>query len=155
MLKYKKKFLGVLLCASQLVSCGNSPAPTKFTPLAQGTTAESIEDTLGEEPTEIKEENGSTCYLYENSKYKDYAGTMTYYCAEDQVMICRWEYDVKDLDERHETYFDILSSLEEEYGAFTKGDNDVTYTLQSDDQNITLESFSQGSGFNIVITYIS
>lgn len=155
MLKYKKKFLGVLLCASLLISCGNHAAPTEFTPLAQGTTAESIEDTLGEEPTEIKEENGSTCYLYENSKYKDYAGTMTYYCAEDQVMICRWEYDVKDIDERHEAYFDILSSLEEEYGAFTKGDNDVTYTLQSDTQNITLESFSQGSGFNIVITYTS
>lgn len=155
MLKLKKNIVGVLICASLLVSCGNSTAPTDFTPLAQGTTAESIEDTLGEEPTEIKEENGSTCYLYENSKYNDYAGTMTYYCAEDQVMICRWEYDVKDIDERHEAYFDILSSLEKEYGEFTKGDNDVTYTLQSDSQNITLESFSQGDGYNIVITYTS
>lgn len=155
MFRYKKKFLGVLICASLLISCGNQVAPTDFTPLAQGTTTKSIADTLGEEPTEITEENGSTCYLYENSKYKDYAGTMTYYCAGDQVMICRWEYDVSDIEERHEAYFDILSSLEKEYGKFTKGDNDVTYTLQSDTQNITLESFSQGSGFNIVITYTS
>lgn len=87
--------------------------------------------------------------------YKDYLGTTTYYCAEDQVMICRWEYDVDDKEEREETYFDILSSLEKEYGEFTKGDNDVTYTLQTDTETITLSSFSQNNGFNIVITYVS
>lgn len=136
-----------------LVACSDTQNSSTLTPMAQGTATSDIAKMVGEEPTEITEDNGTTCYVYENSKYSDYIGTATYYCADNQVMMCRWEYDVDEAEKRGDVYNDILDALEKDYGTFTKGENDVTYTLQTEKEMISLTSFSVEGGYNIVITY--
>lgn len=155
MLKLKSKWMAIIfiVCSITLASCGQKKTTTVFVPLTQTTLTSEIEKETGADPTEITTENGTTCYIYENSKYADYTGTTTYYCAEDQVMISRWAYDVAEDENRGDVYNDILAALEEEYGTFTKGDNDVTYTLQTEKETISLTSFSGEGGYNIVITY--
>ena len=150
---YKPLTLTILFCIIFLVSCMAQNSPTELTLLTQGTITNNITKTVGEEATKIQEEDGTTCYIYENSKYADYIGTTTYYCAEDQVMMSRWAYDVAEDENRGDVYNDILDTLQEEYGTFTKGDNDVTYTLQTEKETISLTSFSVEGGYNIVITY--
>lgn len=150
---YKPLTLTILFCIIFLVSCMAQNSSTELTLLTQGTITNSITETVGEEATKIQKENGTTCYIYENSKYADYTGTTTYYCAEDQVMMSRWAYDVSEDENRGDVYNDILDTLQEDYGTFTKGDNDVTYTLQTEKETIALTSFSVEGGYNIVITY--
>lgn len=155
MFKINPKRIATLLivCIITLASCGSMKTKTVFVPLTQTTLISEIEKETGADPTEITTENGTACYIYENSQYADYTGTTTYYCAEDQVMMSRWAYDVDEDENRGDVYNDILDTLQEEYGTFTKGDNDVTYTLQTEKETIALTSFSVEGGYNIVITY--
>ena len=152
-LKKCTTFIAIFIIAISIVSCNSAKEITTFKPLARTVSTNMISNSVGADPTEIKTENGTTCYIYENSQYADYTGTTTYYCAEDQVMMSRWAYDVAEDENRGDVYNDILYTLQEEYGTFTKGDNDVTYTLQTEKETIALTSFSVEGGYNIVITY--
>lgn len=151
--KKNAKFIALFTIALSIVSCNATKETTNFKPLAKAISTNMIADSVGADPTEITTENGTTCYIYENSQYADYIGNTTYYCAEDQVMMSRWAYDVAEDEDRGDVYNDILDTLEAEYGSFTKGENDVTYTLQTEKETIALTSFSVEGGYNIVITY--
>lgn len=94
--KKNAKFIALFIIALSIVSCNSTKETTNFKPLANAISTNMISDSVSADPTDVKTENGTTCYIYENSKYADYIGTTTYYCAEDQVMLSRWAYDVEE-----------------------------------------------------------
>lgn len=113
MKNYRNRILwliGITLC---LTACG--PKKVDYKEVSLSSSKDEMVESIGSEPNEeIKEEDGSTSFVYKKSKLLSYVGTMTYHYQGDVFLYTKWDYTNKKEDSIQKAYQEICKKYASE-----------------------------------------
>lgn len=111
---------------------------TSGSSISWGCDVDTVSDTLKYEADSTETKDGCTGYIYKECVLENYTGEMTYYFAENQLALSRWEYLSNDLKDARKAYSELKKQLTEENGKGTETDTSDTCQWESKNRNITL-----------------
>lgn len=114
---------------------------------------EDLTEVTGSEPDkEIKEDDGSTVYTYNKSKYLDYVGSMEYHKYDKSMVYSRWTYSAKNETDGQNAYHTICENMEKDYGKGADGDEKKSTTFETKDKSIIVAYSEEDDNTIVCIT---
>ncbi|MDE7424092.1 MAG: hypothetical protein K2N51_10400 [Lachnospiraceae bacterium] len=138
----------LLLCILFLVSC-HSQGNISYTTPQKGISQKELKKQLDSKPSTVEKQDGMELYVYDNCNYHSYTGKMTYYFAEDMLVLSRWESIAESDEEGEKMYQDILKSITTENGEGTESEDKTSYSWDTEKKKITLGYMKNEEGYKV------
>lgn len=134
-------------------SSGCGPKKVDYKEVSLSSTKEQMVETIGSEPNEeIKEEDGSTSFIYKKSQLLSYVGTMTYHYQGDVFLYTRWDYTNKKEDAVQKAYEEICNKYKKELGKGTENTELHSTNFITDSKNVIVAYGQEEEKWKLSVT---